>query len=336
MRCWDEVGMSTGQPAWQADPPSVLVNQDGESLEAESSTPRRRPKTDQESTHPLEETTDSATSNTLSPPLPSSKAERSKQKRREDASWPSEGNLSPTMPQGRQASPLQQQQQQQQQRKPPPAPAAPLDLPTIDDVRAAHAAAMASQRKSGTYHYDVERGRPPAGMGGMGMGMGVASTATAPHYASRYSHRQRMPKDVHISMNPKEEDGLELENRTSTDVLNPRNRNSSTSIPDDTLVDQSKSSSMDSPRTSMNATRTNNNGRTLYSSGTTDKGDTVIENLIDATSATDLNATSEARSSVKGNFISSPLASQSPVFSSMQDESLRDESNPSAAPVIAS
>ena len=315
MRCWDEVGMSVGQPAWQADPPSVLVNQDGESLDAEGSTPRVQPQSPLlEQSHPLEETSATvptaapALSNTLSPPLPSSKAARSKQKRKEDPGWPSDG--SPMIAQAR-------------PRKPAPAPAAPLDLPTIDDVRAAHAAAMAMQRKSGTYHYDVERGRPPAGMGGMGMGMGMAST-TAPHYSSRYAHRQTPAKDVHIHMTSRDEDGLELENRSSTDGLNPSNRNSSMSTLDDGSADQAGRS----------------NGRTLYSPSANDT-DTTVENLIDATSAADLTGGEQKSSADVGTpttahtsepFISSPLATHSPVFSSMQEAQDRDRSS---APTVA-
>ncbi|UZJ56988.1 hypothetical protein CBS101457_006308 [Exobasidium rhododendri] len=341
MRCWDEVGLSTGQPSWQVDLPSVLVDQDSESMpQAESSsTSSRRPfRSSQEQSHPLAETTDSGISNTLSPPVPSSKAGRSKQKRREEASWPTQGNLSPTTSQGRQANPPPQ-------RKGPPAPAAPLDLPTIDDVRAAHAAAMATQQKSGgAFHYDAERGRPPAGMGGMGMGMGVASTAVSPQYNSRYAHRKTPPRDIKISMNPRDE--VELENRSSTDVLNPGNRNSSISTLDDNLIDhrKSSSSSMESPRASITIDGRpqigrSNTGRILYSPGVSE-GQRSVENLIDATSATDLNATAESKATPAtkaGSFISSPLASHSPVFSSLQSEQMRDQSaTPAPVPAIIS
>ncbi|PWN88275.1 hypothetical protein FA10DRAFT_233368, partial [Acaromyces ingoldii] len=172
MRCWEEMGMPIGQPPWHPEPPSVIleevtgsrpVNEDGEAIDAEGSGSRgqgphdpsasssgasvRRDSSSQHSdggaqddgtprAHPLEGPSEDVSqpgtpngrriTDTLSPPPPSTKASRSRQKQREGSD-----------------SSLQQQIQQQRPRKPVPAPAAPLDLPTIDDVRAAHAAAMA-------------------------------------------------------------------------------------------------------------------------------------------------------------------------------------------------
>jgi cell wall assembly regulator SMI1 len=332
MRCWDDVGMSASQPAWQADMPSVHigVEEDNDDL-GESSSTVAAPKSPIGQSHPLEEgTNDSSVSSTLSPPLASNRGARSKQKRREDAAWPAGEGSSPGV------SPVQERR-----RVPPPAPAAPLDLPTIDDVRAAHAAHMASQRKSGNYHYDAERGRPPPGMGGMGMGMGVASTAVSSRYTTRYAHRQ--PKtggggggDVHVNMSGRDEDGgLELATRSSAEGR----RNSSMSVED--IGNRSKSSSFESPRSSLSGQPARmNNGRTLYSAaGNPGTGDTTIENLIDAASSTDLNASTKSRATIEGNhgnepYISSPLAKQSSVFSSMQDQADATNRTPAAAPSL--
>jgi cell wall assembly regulator SMI1 len=323
MRCWDEVGMSASQPAWQADPPIVQVDQEVEEDDlAAGSSNLTAPKSPTGQSHPLEESSnDMSYSSTLSPPLASGRSVRSKQKRREDASWPAVAEGSPTA-----------RAPQPQRRNAPPAPAAPLDLPTIDDVRAAHAAHMASQRKSGNYYYDVERARPPAGMGGMGMGMGMASTAVTPRYTSRYAHRQPKNKDVHVNMSGRDEDGLELANRSSLDA----HRNSGM----DEGLGASKSSSFDSHRSSISGqpARINTiNGRTLYSAGGAAGTEDNIENLIDAASAADLNAKSKGVDAViHGNepHVSSPLARQSAVFSSSAQDSTVTDGPPFATPSL--
>lgn len=340
MRCWDEIGMSVGQPSWQTDPPVVQIDQEAETNNEEANSPSDSAAPGQ--SHPLEETSDSAISSTLSPPLLSNRASKNKQKRREDAaaaatanSWPKEDGVasptSATAPRG--------------QRKPPPAPAAPLDLPTIDDVRAAHAAALATQRKSGTYHYDGDRTRPPAGMGGMGMGMGVASAAVSSRYTSRYAHRQTSrSRDVEINMEGKQEDAVELENRSSQDMYNTGRRTSSVSGMEQGQASQSKSSSFESARGSFSGPMRQSNGRTLYSAGATGSEQTK-ENLIDTTSATDLNATGTRMidtSLTHSNepFVSSPLATQNPVFASSMDQKTTVEAAPTietaAASVVAS
>lgn len=331
MRCWDEVGMSVGQPSWQTDPPVVQIDQ-----EAEVSTEEANGTSDNAATghsHPLEETTDSAISSTLSPPVLSNRASKNKQKRREEAAatttnnnnWPSNedgaaSRTGATTPRG--------------QRKSPPAPAAPLDLPTIDDVRAAHAAALASQRKSGTYHYDSGRSRPPAGMGGMGMGMGVASTAITSRYTSRYAHRRTSrSRDVEINMEGRQQDALELENRSSQDMYNAGRRTSSLSGMDQGRASQSKSSSFESSRGSFSGSTSQQDGRILYSAGAAGSEQTK-ENLIDSASATDLNATgTRAIDTISSNltsepFVSSPLATQNPVFASSLDQTATIEAPP--------
>ncbi|KAN0061666.1 Cell wall assembly regulator [Thecaphora frezii] len=75
-------------------------------------------------------------SNMLSPPLPETKASR-KQKQREEG-W---GSPQIGLPQRRPV-------------RPPPAPAQPLDLPTIDDVKAIHAAALASDGRSHSIQFE--------------------------------------------------------------------------------------------------------------------------------------------------------------------------------------
>lgn len=81
-------------------------------------------------------------SDTLSPPLPSTRASRKQQKLREDS--PSFGSMG-TGSNGRTRS------------KPPPV-AAPIDLPTIADVRASHAAAMSENIRSGQVQVDYDLG----------------------------------------------------------------------------------------------------------------------------------------------------------------------------------
>lgn len=371
MRCWEEMGMQVGQPPWHPEPPSVIleevtgsrpVNEDGEAMDAEgsgsrgglrhprsssfgsstSSSPRRASSSQQgqssEDTahegdgmpraHPLEGLTDSLSppgtpngrriSDTLSPPPPSTtKASRSRQKQRE----------------GSDSSLKQQQQQQQRQRKPIPAPAAPLDLPTIDDVRAAHAAAMASQQRGGNFHFDMDRGgsKVPAGMGGMGMGMGMRSTST-----SRYRDpaMSRSASTTHA-----DEDGLELENRSSSDNLYSRSntlntngsgfstRSSSTlsdvvidGVPAGAGRDSGKliGTPTGSPRGSISSqtARPGANGRILYSPN----GD--VPNLIDAPGSLPGSPQPKLASyfpSTNEPHVSSPLATQAPVFSSMQN-----------------
>lgn len=87
----------------------------------------------------------------LSPPVPETKASLRKQKQRE------EGWGSPVMNQG--TSPHIPQQQLPSRRKPTrpaPAPVAFLDLPTIEDVKAVQAAAMANDGKSHNIQFDTD------------------------------------------------------------------------------------------------------------------------------------------------------------------------------------
>jgi cell wall assembly regulator SMI1 len=218
---------------------------------------------------------------TLSPPLPSTKASRAKQKQRE---------LGPD-------AQLQQQQQQQvpRVRRPPPAPAAPLDLPTIDDVRAAHAAAMAAS--AGHYHFDMERNRPPAGAGGMGMGMGMRSSPVVPGGGllpgggnpRRSSNSGEWYRDavrrgsantglgLRDTPMPRDDDSVELDTRSSSDAYDPLAANaahaSSNSMLSDVVVDStagSRQGGLTSPRLSSANSFTNTSrtpSRTLVANG---------------------------------------------------------------------
>ncbi|PWN28204.1 hypothetical protein BDZ90DRAFT_279326 [Jaminaea rosea] len=91
-------------------------------------------------------------SDTLSPPPASVRggASRNKQKHRDGGDMGAAGTLSASSSSSRQSSSARR-------RPPPPAPAQPLDLPTIDDVRAARAAALAAHERSTQVQYsDLE------------------------------------------------------------------------------------------------------------------------------------------------------------------------------------
>lgn len=353
MRCWEEIGMPAGQPAWRSDhqqPPSVVlpgdqleVDENGESFDAESSmnaahryqdagsgsnsssTTAIQGPTKSDHSHPLESSSPIATpstpnldegkrtADTLSPPP--MHTPRFRQKQRED---PSSDTL----------------QQQLRPRKPVPAPAASLDLPTIDDVRAAHAAAMASQlRSGGNYHYDMENGaRPPAGMGGMGMGMGMRNNRP---YASRdevYDHGSvpyavRRSDDVRVNLS-RDDDGVELDNRTSTEGLYSTQRNNDAALVnynDSNRGSQTNVNSLSAP--SIGA------GRTLFAAS---RSSEAVDNLIDASSSSDVSiqieGTRAAANQHGGNTnnipsVSSPLASQVPIFGATTNDSFTGDVN---------
>lgn len=81
-------------------------------------------------------------SDTLSPPLPSTRASRKQQKSREESPSPSFASFGNGN--GRNG------------RRAPPPMASPIDLPTIADVRASHAAALAENSKSAKIQVDYE------------------------------------------------------------------------------------------------------------------------------------------------------------------------------------
>lgn len=342
MRCWEEIGMPSGQPAWRSDhqqPPSVVlpgdqldVDENGESFDAESSSRGKNryqeagsgsnsssstaiqgpPRSDQ--SHPLEPSSPVVTPNTpnledakrsadtLSPPP--MHTSRFRQKQREDPS-----------------SEVSQQQQQFRPRRAPPAPAAFLDLPTIDDVRAAHAAAMASQMGSGgNYHYDMESGaRPPAGMGGMGMGMGMRNNGAFSNREDAYRHGSmpyavRRSDDVRVNLS-RDADGVELDNRTSSEGLYSTQRDQ-----DQSLLDYNDSRRGSGARSDSLNPPLGGAGRTLFAAS---KSSEAVDNLIDASSSSDVSiqieGTRAAANQHGGNSnnlptVSSPLASQMPVF----------------------
>uniref|UniRef100_V5ETS7 Knr4/Smi1-like domain-containing protein n=2 Tax=Kalmanozyma brasiliensis (strain GHG001) TaxID=1365824 RepID=V5ETS7_KALBG len=86
------------------------------------------------------------TSGMLSPPQPETKASMRKQKQREEG-WGS--------PMLGSTSPVVGQQQQRRPTRPAPAPAPMLDLPTLEDVKAIQAAALANDGKSHSVQFDA-------------------------------------------------------------------------------------------------------------------------------------------------------------------------------------
>ncbi|CAO1630508.1 unnamed protein product [Parajaminaea phylloscopi] len=119
-------------------------------------------------------------SDTLAPPPSSTKASRSKQKQREIVG------------------------QSPRSKIPPPSPAQPLDLPTIDDVRAMQAAALAEHERSTRVQFsDLEAPNSLGRNGTIRAGAGGAS-----YHGGR--------SDAYSS------DTLELENRSSGDALHSR------------------------------------------------------------------------------------------------------------------
>lgn len=175
MRCWEEVGLPSGMPIGQVEEaqqleqentqapgtPTVRLSAPDDRSEGSSSGLRNSTSEPQDAEpHPLQAgqglglglptdgrpfspTTDStqhhpAQSNerrladTLSPPPSASKAAMQKQKQRDFS-----GSSTAT----------------QRERRAPPAPSQALDLPTIDDVRAVHAAALAERERSANVQY---------------------------------------------------------------------------------------------------------------------------------------------------------------------------------------
>ncbi|SPO36644.1 related to SMI1 - beta-1,3-glucan synthesis protein [Pseudozyma flocculosa] len=191
---WESVGLAPGRPVGDDTMPRLrMVDENGEALDAEGSQRSRRGSSvmhaDDEqpiiaAPHPLEEAAGSAldtgdTSSTqmlpdadagavgvngdagsdggnitptnsgrllgkmLSPPLPQTRSSRKQKQRGEGWGAPQLGS-----PQ------LDQAQQQRRPFRPPPVPAQPLDLPTIDDVKAVHAAVLASDGRSHSVQFD--------------------------------------------------------------------------------------------------------------------------------------------------------------------------------------
>ncbi|PWN54016.1 hypothetical protein IE53DRAFT_59816 [Violaceomyces palustris] len=290
VRCWEEVGLAPGQPLnnYLSDgkAPSVrAVDENGEALDAEGSNRSRRGSSVMEAdngSHPLanvdvdatdgvgalpqvrrsfsEEDPNSLTptnsgrriSDTLSPPLPDTKASRKQKQREEAANW----------------STLHGQAPQRRMTRPPPAPAQPLDLPTIDDVRAAHAAALASDGRSHQIKFDQNSS------GALGYG-----------YQDAYASTTSIPSTSRSS----KVDALELETRLSIDAntSTPASRNahivgargrarglglgndssigdsiSSFSGLNDVIVDDPLRSARSAPRTSTSTAATSPRGST--------------------------------------------------------------------------
>lgn len=230
MRCWEEVGFAVGAPAGQGEMPQVRlsgVDENGEALDAESSGGNNasqraissaavdtdgpahplqgshQPNAAEEQSNgglspivntgrPFSPVLDSPgldsprlngpsgrrISDTLSPPPSTTKASRNKQKQRE-------GSLPLT-----------------RARPPAPSPAQPLDLPTIDDIRAARAAALAEHERSAQVQFsDLESSTA-------GMSLGRNGTIRAGASLGARGQRESYRSDT-----------VELDNRTSTDAL---------------------------------------------------------------------------------------------------------------------
>ncbi|SNX84465.1 related to SMI1 - beta-1,3-glucan synthesis protein [Melanopsichium pennsylvanicum] len=152
----------------------------------------------------------------LSPPLPETKASLRKQKQREEG-WGS--------PLVNPSSPIMGQHHQQRVRRavrPPPAPAAMLDLPTIEDVKAIQAASLADDGKSHSVQFDSQsQGRSSfsnlgfrdlAGKIGVSHGIGgVGNGIASPNGVAR------------------REESVELETRTSVENRSAANKNNDNS-----------------------------------------------------------------------------------------------------------
>lgn len=285
MRCWEEVGLPVGAPAGQLEMPSVRlsgVDENGEALDAggsgTSAAGFSSPRTSTSSrsgvaaqgsvqtdgpSHPLQgsdissglndgslspahansrpfsPSMDSASqfagaspstrriSDTLSPPPRSSTGgARGKQKQRD----PSSGSPAPTA----------------RSRVPPPAPAQPLDLPTIDDVRAAKAAALAEHERSAQVSYsELEHSASRLSLGRNGTIR--ASSQSGGGNEARGSGDG--PYDSHRS------ETLELDSRNSSDGLR-RSAGTGGSLADVVVVGEPRprsslhSPTMRSPRSS--------------------------------------------------------------------------------------
>lgn len=283
LRCWEEVGMSAGIPTGQVEMPSVRlsgVDENGEGIDFGASktndilaSPRASLGNDTEGvetdgpSHPLQHGAKEAKSScdgaavsgsdgglspivsngrpfspvldasgldaphvsgsaarrisdSLAPPPASTKASRNKQKQRENAHWV------------------------QRARRPPPSPVQPLDLPTIDDVRAVRAAALAENERSTRVQFsDLESSAAGLSLGRNGnIGAGVSSSGG--HYNG--VGRGRGQRDSLRS------DTVELENRTSADTL--RSGVCGSSLTDVVVVGETRrpvqSPTVMSPRTS--------------------------------------------------------------------------------------
>lgn len=288
LRAWSEVGLLPGKssidtPSLRLEEPEDLaastrsprLNENGEALDAEGSGSRRGSaimEADEARinmrSHPLEDSTTSAegseppmsllssaddttptggsrrVADMLSPPLPDTKASR-KQKQREES-----------------AAAAAQQTTPRRRPQAPPAPAAPLDLPTIADVRAAHAAALAAHERS--HHFEFEKGEY--------RDLGAAAADKA--------------------------DALELENRASADSTDAMRRHgtmtadsslesgSSTSMLNEIVVNPrvSTSTAATSPRESSDAEKTATAPDTPRASGGLVSLNGELPNLIDPNS----------------------------------------------------
>ncbi|CAO1627423.1 unnamed protein product [Sympodiomycopsis kandeliae] len=193
MRCWEEVGLPSGLSASEEMPPpdvrldeaqdegdsSVVVMDSGDAVEVQGAEDHPLREGDGATTlgspqiqangRPFSPNLDSPNPNnqhastfqgpperrisdTLSPPQPSTKASRQKQKQRELIHQNQNQNLRSRSP-----SPSPLSSPSTRPRRAPPAPAGPIDLPTIDDVRAVQAAALAEHERSARVQYsDLE------------------------------------------------------------------------------------------------------------------------------------------------------------------------------------
>lgn len=142
----------------------------------------------------------------LSPPAPSTKASRSKQKQR--AASPSSVPGSPSPSAGGSARP----------RRAPPAPAAPIDLPTIDDVKAVQAAALAEHERSARVQYSDLEQSSSGGGGGGGMN-GIVGTMGSLRLGRNGTLRAGGTGSPSSRRGLARSEAVELDNRSSADAL---------------------------------------------------------------------------------------------------------------------
>lgn len=259
-------------------------------------------------------------SDTLSPPAPSTKASRSRQKQRAGAAGGVGGGSpggSPTPPSSSQLRPFAPAAAAAP-RRPPPAPAAPIDLPTIEDVKAVQAAALAAHERSARVQYaDLEH----RGGGGGGI-IGTMGSLTLGRNGTLKQDRSAPNPARGSTSSSSSLSHVELENRTSVDALHGTGESSSSGSmghPHVVVVGEPRRSTQSprvlSPRSSSSVDRPNYFEPTSASaSAASTSQPPQSPNLMDISSvpsSPNLHGNGSARSSVDGpaagGYTASPL-----------------------------
>lgn len=319
MRCWEEVGLPPGQPLIQAQAPSVRLEdadqeQDTYDIGEGSSTGLRRSgehhvQVDGPEDHPLQGQgarhssygggpPTRRISDQLLPPVASTKASRNKQKQRELVASPNSSQPPSRQGSGPGAAPVRRQA---------PAPAADLDIPTIDDVRAARAAALAENERSTQVSYSD-------------LGQSVANSMANLTLGRNGTLRGPGNRSNRGSEDLRRSEGLELESRRSHDT-------GSTRITSGTALRSSHHGRQDSlngvvvegePRRSFNNSPTVLSPRTSTSSASSSRpnffeaGSNTSPNLMDGSPTTSPRL--QSISSFGGGsseYVASPLSNNS-------------------------